>query len=218
MKNASLSFVLLTLGLGSRLLASTLLYDNTTTDTGDTLLYSVGNYVALGDQIQLVSAGTATQAEVQLFNNGTGGTFDAELDLFNVGAPVGSFLGSSQLTGISSTGMDVLNLTFDFGAGIAVPQDLIWTVSISNTSPGMDLGVDFYEPPTTGFSDNTFMIAATSGPSYFQLGTNMENVFFQLSGATSTPEGSSFTLLGSALLVVGIGWRLRSRSYSVSAD
>jgi len=103
MKSAALPIALLMLTTASGAWAS-LLYDNTSTDTGDTVLYSIGPYTALGDQIQLDSAGVATQAEVELFNNGVAGTFDAELDFFNVGSPVGSFLGSSALTDISSVG------------------------------------------------------------------------------------------------------------------
>jgi len=208
-----LAFTLLAFGSSPRLLAS-LLYDNTSMDTGDTLLYSVGPYIALGDQIQMVSAGNATQAMVQLFNNGGAGTFDAELDFFEVGSPVGSFLGSASLTGISSVGLDVLNLTFNLGAGIMLPQDLVWTVSVSNASTGMDLGVDFYEPPTVGSSDNSFMIAATSGPSYSQLTTNSEDVFFQVSGTaqSSTPEASSLVLMTGGLLFLGTTLRSRRRS------
>jgi len=191
---------------------ATVLYDNTTTNTLDTLFYSYGPpYTALGDQIHLISTGTADQAEVELFNNGDAGTFDAELDIFNVGSPVGSLLGSFDLTGISSVGKDVIDLTFDLGAGLTVPQDLIFTVSVSNMSPNMDLGVDMFEPPTVGSSDNSFMIAESGGV-FSQLGTNSENVYFQLSGTAgaSTPEASSLTLLGTGLLVMGMALRSRT--------
>lgn len=207
MKCTLLPFALLILGCvpGAR---ATILYDNTTTDTLDTFLYSLGPpYTALGDQIHLSSTGTANQAEVEMFNNGAAGTFDAELDFYNVGSPVGSLLGSFDLTDISSVGSDVIDLTFDLGAGLTVPQDLIFTVSVSNmSSNNMDLGVDMFEPPTVGSSDNSFMIDESGGV-FSQLGTNSENVYFQLSGtpSASTPEASSLTLLGTGLLVMGIG-------------
>lgn len=178
----------------------TVLYDNTTTDTGDTVLYSTGPYTALGDQIHLLSPGLASQAEVQMFNNGSAGTFNAELDLFQVGGPVGSQIGSSSLTGIVSTGSDVIDMTFDLSTMLSVPQDMIFTVSIGNPTPGMDLGVDMFEPPTVGSSDNTFMIVE-SGGTYSQLSVNSENVYFQLSGTASisAPEPSSLTLLATCL-------------------
>jgi len=212
LKSALLSFALLMFcAPGAR--ADTLLYDNTTTDTLDTVLYSTGPYVALGDQIHLISAGTANQANVQMFNNGAAGSFDAELDFFNVGSPVGSSLGSFNLTGIPSVGSDVIDLTFGLG-GLTVPQDLVFTVSVNNMSPNMDLGVNMFEPPTVGTSDNSFMIAATAGPALSELGTNSENVYFQLSGTSGVseaPEVSSLTLLGTGLLVMGLSAR-RSRS------
>jgi hypothetical protein len=213
LKYTLLPFALLMLGCASGARA-TILYDNTTTDTFATFLYSLGPpYTALGDQIHLISAGTADQAEVEMFNNGDAGTFDVELDFYNVGSPVGSLLGSFDLTGISSVGSDVIDLTFDLGAGLSVPQDLIFTVSVSNMSSNtMDLGVDMFEPPTVGSSDNSFMIDQSGGV-FSQLGTNSENVYFQLSGtaAASVPEASSLTLLGSGLLVVGIALRSTTR-------
>jgi hypothetical protein len=208
----TLPFALLMLGCASGARA-TVLYDNTTTDTLDTFLYSLAQppYTALGDQIHLISAGTANQAQVEMFNNGDAGTFDATLDFFNVGSPVGSSLGSFDVTNISSVGQDVIDITFNLSGGLSVPQDLIFTVSVSNTSPNMDLGVDMFEPPTVGSSDNSFMIAQSGGV-YSQLGTPSENVYFQLSGTTgtSTPEASSFTMLGTSLMTMGIGgWERR---------
>ncbi len=175
---------------------TTIFYDNTTTDTMDTVFYSIGPYTALGDQLNLVSSGLASQAQVQMFNNGSAGTFDAELDFFQVGDPVGSELGSFHLTGIVSAGLDVINMTFDLGAILDVPQDIIFTVSISNPSPDMDLGLDMFDPPTVGTSDNTFMIAESGGV-YSQLPVNNENVYFRLSGpgSAAAPEPCSLALL-----------------------
>jgi hypothetical protein len=199
MMNRGLMPVLLILGCAYTVRAETVLYDNTTTDTMDTVLYSIGSYTALGDQLHLISPGLATQAEVQMFNIGNAGTFDAELDFFQVGDPVGSQLGAFHLTGIASTGSDVIDMNFDLGAMLNVPQDIVFTVSISNPTAGMDLGLDMFDPPTAGSSDNTFMIAE-SGGTYSQLPVSGENVYFQLSGtASAAPEPSGLAMLAACV-------------------
>jgi hypothetical protein len=203
-----------------RAAADMLLYSNTTTDTGDTVLYSVGPYTALGDDIHLASAGTADMAEIELFNNGDAGTFDAQLNFFNVGAPVGSPLGSFGVADIPSAGSDVIDIHFVLGAGLSVPQNLIFTVTVSNMSPNMDLGVDMFQPPTVGSSDPSFMIVESSDV-YNQLGTNDENVYFQLNGTAegAAPEGSSLTQFGTGLLLMGIGaWGRRHQSRSTRSS
>jgi hypothetical protein len=113
---------------------------------------------------------------------------------------VGSQLGAFYLTGIASTGLDVIDMNFDLGAMLNVPQDIIFTVSISNATAGMDLGVDMFDPPTAGSSDNTFMIAE-SGGTYSQLPVTGENVYFQLSGTASVtaPEPSGLALLAACV-------------------
>ncbi|MES1258665.1 MAG: PEP-CTERM sorting domain-containing protein [Acidobacteriota bacterium] len=206
MKSALLCFALCLGCAAAR--ADILLYDNSTTDTLDTILYSTGPYTALGDQIHLVSAGIATQAKVQLYNNGQAGVFDAELDFFSAGSPVGSPFGTFHVAGIASAGSDVIDVTFALGAGLAVPQDLVFTVSVSNWSANMDLGLNMFEPPAAGTSDPSFLIAAVSGTSFSQLRTNGENVYFQLSGSTgvaAAPEPGTSALLGIGLLA----WRFR---------
>ena len=192
-------------------LADTILYDNTLKPTYDTVLYSVGPYLALGDQVQLISPGVADQAKIELFNNGGAGTFDVDLDLFQVDSPVGALIGSAALTGIATTGRDVLDLTFPL-ANFAVPQNFIFTVSVANQNPvnpsvPLDLGVDMFEPPDIGTSDNGFMIAENTAMQFLQLATNSENVYFQISGTPSTavPEPSCGTMVTLGILV----WRCR---------
>jgi hypothetical protein len=163
--------------------------------------------------VNLVSAGNATGANVELFNNGAAGTFDVELDLHSVGSPVGSLLGSFTQTGINSVGSDVIDLSFNLGGGVAVPQNLVFVVRVSNLSSNMDLGLDMFEPPTVGSSDNTFMIAESAPNNFFEIPTNNENVYFQLSGdiANGVPEPSSVGLMGLGLIAVGMAWMRRGR-------
>jgi hypothetical protein len=147
-----------------------------------------------------------------MYNNGDAGTFDAELNFFPVGSPFGTPIGSSTVTGVTSLGLDVIDMTFDLGGGLVVPQAVIFTVSVSNESPGMELGVDMYEPPTVGSSDNSFMIAESMGV-YSQLDTNSENVYFELSGTgeLAAPEPSSPALLAIGLLLIGLAVSARKR-------
>src|ERR1035438_1199991 len=156
-----------------------LLYDNTTTDTGDTLLYSAGGYTGIGDQIHLIAPGNAVSALLQLYNAGAAGTFDAELRFYQVGAPVGAQVGGAfTVTGVTSTGGDIINLEFALG-GLALPQDVIFIASVNPSSSDMDLGLNLFEPPTVGSSDNTFLIAL-DGTGFFQAATADENVYFQV--------------------------------------
>jgi hypothetical protein len=179
------------------------LYDNTTTDTGDTVLYSGGPFTGLGDQIHLVSPGTAATALLQMYNAATGsGTFDVSLRFYQVGSPVGSQIGGTFiLTGVPTTGQDIINLQFALGE-LPLPQDVIFVVSVANATGGADLGVNMFEPPTVGSSDNSFLIAQDGG-GFSQEATNSENVNFQLSDV-SAPEPASWSLLAGALAAGGL--------------
>jgi hypothetical protein len=186
-------------------MATNIVYSNTTTDTLDTVFFSVGPYSELGDQIHL--GGTdrlATSAVVQFFNNGATSTFDATLHLYNLGSPVGSQIGSFTTSGITGTGGAVFNVTF-LALNVAVPDDLIFTVSVSNIAGAADLGVDMFEPPTIGTSDNTFMIANQKG--FSKLTTPNENVFFELDATTlPVPEPSVVVMVAFGIIFLLSGW------------
>ncbi len=179
-----------------------IIYSNTTTDTLDTLAYTANGYTQIGDQVLL--AGTdrlATLATVQFFNLGSAGTFDATLRLFNAGAPVGTQIGSDfVLTGIAAPSNDIFNVAFSL-PNLLVPDNLIFTVSMGSSSEGVQIiGLDMFEPPTIGSSDNTFAIV-NNGTNFIQTGTPTENVFFELQ-ATSVPEPATAGIAGSALLAL----------------
>src|SRR3954447_20874344 len=107
MKLSSLLVTLLALTAAPGAFAG-LLYDNTAIDTLHTLIYSVGPYTGIGDQIQLTAPGNAVTALLQLYNAGGPGNFDAELRFYETGGPVGAQLGGVfTLPGVFSTGGDI---------------------------------------------------------------------------------------------------------------
>lgn len=176
-------------------MASNIVYSNTTTDMQDTVFYSAGTYSELGDQIHLDGTDRlASSAVVQFYNNGAAGTFDATLRLYQVGSPVGAQIGNDfVVSGIAAGGTAVFNVTF-LALDVTVPNDLIFTFSVSNASANMDIGVDMFEPPTVGSSDNQFMIAKRG--SFSQFATLSENVFFELDATTlAAPEPDSIAML-----------------------
>lgn len=188
--------------------AANIVYSNTTTDTIDTVLYSLGPYAELGDQIHLAGTDrTATLAVAQFYNIGAAGTFDAILRLYDVGSPVGSQIGSSvTVTGISAPGgcpgaCPANGFNVNFVLNTTVPTDLIFTLAIANASMGTDIGVEMFEPPGTGTSNNQFMIGRQGGI-FSQLATLSENVFFELDAITASgvPEPSAFVMLGCGLV------------------
>jgi hypothetical protein len=184
-------------------------YSNTLTDTLDTVFFSVGPYSGLGDQVLLAPGDRfATGANVQFFNNGEDGTFDAILRLYQVGSPVGAQIGSDfTVAGISAPALGVFNVAFDT-ANTVVPDELIFLVYLTNATAGLDLGLNMFEPPTVGSSDNTFMLRDAGG--FAQLGTNAENVYFELDA--STPEPGTFAMLGGGLLAAILAGRRRLHS------
>jgi MYXO-CTERM domain-containing protein len=173
-------------------------YNNTVTDTQSTLPYGFTTSTQLGDRILL--AGTeryATLATVQFFNIGASGSFDAALRLFNIGSPVGSQLGSTYtVTGISALANDAVNVSFSF-PNLLVPNELIFTVSVANESGVTIFGVDMFEPPVVGSSDNTFAIGF-DGSSFNKISTQSENVFFALDASATSPEPSTLALAAAA--------------------
>jgi hypothetical protein len=197
-----------------------IVYDNTTTDTLTTYFYAVpfGNtpFSQIGDSITLGGTDrTLTNAAVQFFNNGSTGTFTATLSFWNVGGPVGSQIGSSYvLNGLSINSLDIL--TVNFGSlNLLVPTNLIFTVGISNMTAGMDLGLNAFEPPSVGSSNNAQIITGvTSGIvttfSTGSTGAGLGNLYFQLD-ATTIPEPSTVTMTAGGITLALLAARKRVR-------
>jgi hypothetical protein len=209
------SLTVLAFSLPLTALAGTIVYSNTTTDTGDTLSYAANGFTQIGDQITL--SGTdrlATSATVQFYSDGSAGTFDATLRFFDVGSPVGVQIGSDfTMTGISAPSNNVFDVAFTL-PDLLVPDNLIFTLQVSNFSSGVDInGLDMFEPPTIGLSDNTFAIA-NDGSGFLQTPTSAENVFFELDATqpATVPEPGPAGLTGSALLAILLLRRRAPRS------
>lgn len=190
----------------STALQATPVYDNTTTDTLDTVVYSTGAYTEIGDQIHL--AGTersATSATAQLYNLGSGGSFDATLNLYGVvaGNPgVGSLLGSFTAAGQVLASNGILDVNWLL-AGLALPDDLFFTVSLGNVLSGMDLGLNVFNPPTIGSSSGQFLIVnGSSGFAQASTGSGHDNIYFRLDAASANavPEPGSAGLVLLAML------------------
>jgi hypothetical protein len=207
MRRVVANLIVLAVACAIPIFGSTAVFLNTTTDTADTIIYSNLFVTQFGDQIHL--AGTervATFALVQLYNQGDAGTADVTLRLFNVGAPVGGQIGPDFVqTGVAVSG--VTNVGFNL-PNLAVPDDLIFTVSFANQLGGVNIvGLDMFEPPTVGSSDNTFGIGF-DGTNFNTYPTNgfdsslNENVFFELDA--NSPEPGTLGLVAAALGIAAV--------------
>lgn len=185
--------------------AGGIVYDNTSTDTLNTIFYSAGTYQQIGDLVTLGGIGrNLSGATVQFFNNGDAGTFDAVLRLWNQGAPVGSQIGTGyQLTGLGIDSGVTKNVTFLL-PNLLVPDNLVATVQLLNASTGTDLGLDLFDPPTLGSSDNTQLIVNDgTGFSTSSVARGSGDLYLQLTGdiGTTAPEPSTAIMVGGGLIL-----------------
>jgi hypothetical protein len=188
------------------------LYDNTNPaqDILNDLVFSAGPYDGIGDSIVLTGSGVANIAEVQFFNDGAAGTFDASLEFFQAGAPVGTPIGSAfNVTGISIGSNAELNVAFQLGA-FTVPANLVFLVQIANVAAGVDPGLELYSDPTLAGSNLADTAVVLQGSLFSQQATGGGNPFFQLS---QTPEPSTWLLAGVGLAFTAARlWRRRAGS------
>lgn len=182
-----------------------IVYSNTTNDLVQSIMYADLGWEELGDQITLDGTARAlNSATLQLYNRGSAGTFDATLRFYLPGAPVGAELGVFTLTGLNALDtagpeFGVFSIAFTLG-GLRVPDEVIFTLQVSSPGTGVDLGLNLFNPPTTGTSDDGFHIArehnfdaVTGPPGNFYLELDASDA-----GATAVPEPSSFGLAAAA--------------------
>jgi hypothetical protein len=202
MKQTVAAIALITLA-HSVALCSTV-YNNSITDTGDTIFYSVGPYSEIGDVIQLAGTERATTvAQVQFYNGGAAGSLDAILRFYALGpspsSPVGAQIGP-DFTALEQVapGLASFGVTFDTH-GIIVPDQLVFTVSVVNVIGAADVGLNLFDPPVTGSSDNLFLLTRdANGFARSAVPNSDGNLYLQLE-ATAVPEPSTLVLAGLAL-------------------
>lgn len=180
-------------------------YDNSTTDTLLTYVFSVGAYTEIGDTVTLGGTDrTLTDAAVQFFNVGSStGTFDTTLRFYSLAQiPLGSF----QSIGVTIGGSDILTVIFP-SLNLTVPDQFIFTVAVSNVAAGLDLGLNVFEPPSVGQSDSrSIMLDDGNGLTASSTPTGEGNLYFVANATTPgpnrVPEPST---LGLTALVVAVG-------------
>lgn len=187
-----------------------IVYDNTAADSLETVFFSVGPYSEIGDSIVL--GGTErrlTEASVQFFNAGGEGTFDATLQFYLAGVPVGAPQGGGYtVSGVFAPQLAIIDLTFSNLSLDVTVDELVFTISIASADSVLDLGLNLFDPPfSPGSSETNSLIVADSQGQFSSpsAGTN-SNPYFRLlaenAGTSEVPEPSTWVLTagGAALL------------------
>ena len=186
--------------------AGTILYDNSTTDTGYTDGFAVNSLVEAGDEITLANGigGLATEVTTALYNSASvGGTADVTLRLYSVGDGdvLGPQLTTLTLASQSFTAGTVTYLDFT-GLDTEVAGTLVWTLSYESSDAIAPELLDF-DAPTVGSSDNTTVWWDTgSGLALTTPGYDTENYYMTLDGVAS-PEPGGLMLMGLGVGVLG---------------
>jgi len=184
------------------------IYNNGAVGAPETVMYSAGPYGAIGDRIELSgTARASTTARVQLYNAGTAGLFDAALQFYQVGSPVGAAIGPEYLlTGLTAPEAADFEVSFST-FGLVLPDSVAFTLAVRNQAVGVDLGVNLYGTSVPAdFLVETGSIAAVGG-----LGATDVYFVLEAGGGTAVPEPAS--ALGVGLALVTLGW-LRQRNWT----
>lgn len=195
-------------------LSAGLVYDNSTADSGDSVFFSVGPYTEIGDRITLGGTNRlANEATVELYNGGSDGNFNATLRFYLPGSPVGAVLGVFSLIDLFAASGSVFQITFT-GLNLTIPDEMIFTLAVSDADSGVDLGVNLYDPPgSIGESATNFLIVRDGTFSALPAGVN-SNVYFQLDASevptADVPEPSTVILTAAALCVLARSVSLRA--------
>lgn len=179
-------------------------YQNTSTDTGMSVFYSTGPYTAIGDQLQLAGASRIASVSTQFFNGGSDASFDADLQFYTVAGLVFSPVGSSySVLGITIAGGQSLDVSFDLLGGLDLPADVAVMLAVRNVSAGGDIGLNLFDAPTVGASDNGFFLT-DDGNGIVQGSTlgGIDNLNLQMVAAAAVPEPSSGWLVLLPLLAL----------------
>lgn len=198
------------------------IYNNTSNDALETINFADGPYTQIGDAVHLDGTERLlSQATVQFYNAGGQGSFDATLQFYLSGVPVGApWGGGYTLTGISAPAASVFDVAFSNLALSFPDDDLVFTIEISNVDSATLLGLNLFNPPNSkGSSSSSFLITADSQGQFAETpaGTN-SNLYFQLDadGAQPTipvsadvPEPSTWLLTGTATALLLLRRRLR---------
>jgi len=196
---------------GSAHASGIIVYDNTVLDTNFGLDLT-GLFTAVGDSVVLQN-NTPTLAfglaQVQFFNVGSAGSFDATLQFFTPGSPVGAQLGTDYTsTGIAIGDNDYATIDFTLG-GITLPDSLVFMVSVSNLTSGVLPQLELYGPTPAVGSNTPASAIAFDGVSYNTQDTSgigSGNPYFQLQ---SIPEPGATFLMGSGLFALAMYVRRR---------
>jgi hypothetical protein len=210
-----ISICLLLILAAAPLRAATIIYDNTTTDTLESILFSAGPYTAVGDTITFATTlRLLTGAEIQLFNAGSvPGTFSALLQFYQVGSPVGTAIGTTyQAANIPIDAFGIADAMFAI-PNLAVPDSVVFAVSVAGVSPGLDLGLNLFRgpfgPPLVGTS-NPNQLVIHNGVQFVSVGPATPgngNLYFQ---ASAVPEPASVVCVALGLLAMSAYRRRRS--------